>query len=140
MIKIINQQLWLPIFFGISACSLMPHWACHYYRIETGSSFVVGSYSFTILESIFSMIIYSVLIGMNLYSIAFSNLRFIAVFLSGIMHITLGMIHVIRIVNPFEFIVFGYPWSTDASLREIIIVFPFGIICLAVARSIYRIT
>jgi len=38
------RESWRQIFFAIAACSWMPHWACHYYRLETNSSFVVGSF------------------------------------------------------------------------------------------------
>ena len=44
----VNKNTWIPVFFAVAACSWMPNWACHYYRLETGSSFVVGSWEFLV--------------------------------------------------------------------------------------------
>lgn len=133
-----NQKLWIPIFFGIAACSWMPHWSCHYYRIETGSSFIVGSLNFSVFESLLSMLLYSILICLNLVSISVAKVRFIAALSSGILHLTLGIIHITRFINPYQFEVFNLEWSMGSSLREIIIVFPFGILCIAVAVIVNR--
>ena len=109
------------------------HWSCHYYKIETGSSFIVGSFEFDFFDSLLAMLIYSLLIISNLISISYVRIRFIAALLSGVLHLTFGFIHISRLLNPFRFEVFGYTWSTGSSLREILFVFPFGIICIAVA-------
>ncbi len=114
----------------------MPHWSCHYYRLETGSSFIVGDLNFSAWGSVFSMFIYSVLIIFNLSAISYPKARFIAALTSGILHLTLGFIHITRFINPFTFEVFGYEWSLGSSLREVIIVFPFGIACIAMAVMI----
>src|SRR5438874_2352981 len=37
------RESWRRTFFAVAACSWMPHWSCHYYRLETGSSFVARS-------------------------------------------------------------------------------------------------
>ena len=134
-----NLHKWIPVFFGIAACSWMPHWSCHYYRIETNSTFIVGNWNYSINESIVCMIIYSGLIGINLLSIIKIDYRFIAVLLSGVLHLILGIVHVIRLTNPFKFEVFGYAWSEGASIREIIIVGIFGLTCLYFASLIKKI-
>lgn len=131
--KDVSVNLAIPIFFGIAACSWMPHWSCHYYRIETESSFIVGNLSFSIFDSVLSMFLYSFLIILNLLSISLTKIRFIAALLSGILHITLAIIHIVRFINPFTFEVFGYDWSMGSSLREIIFILPFGILCIIVA-------
>lgn len=126
----------LPIFFGVSACSWMPHWACHYYRLETGSTFVVGSWSFSPMDSYLNLVIYSLLIVLNLMSISIVSLRIAASLISGLLHIIIGSIHVYRLWNPFPFEVFGYEWSRNSSLREVAIIVPFGIVCLYVASRL----
>ena len=133
-----NKNFWIPIFFGIAACSWMPHWSCHYYRIETGSSFIVGSLKFSVFDSLLSLLLYSVLICLNLVSISDTKVRFFAALSSGIFHLTLGIIHITRFINPYQFEVFNLQWSMGSSLREIIIVFPFGILCVAVAVIVNR--
>ncbi len=128
-----SKENFLPIFFGLSACSWMPHWACHYYRLETGTSFVVGSWSFTAMESALSLVIYGLLIVLNLSCIAIVRWRFQVSLVTGICHILIGSVHVVRLCSPFTFEVFGYSWPYGASLREIIIVLSYGILCLVIA-------
>ena len=124
----------LRIFYGVAACSWMPHWACHYYRLETNSTFIVGSWAFSVVDSTISLLIYSVLIGINLLSISVEKYRIMAATITGIGHLSLGLLHVYRLLRPFTFEVFGYSWSYGASLREVIIVVPFGLFSLFVAR------
>lgn len=31
----------LPLFFAVAACSWMPHWSCHYHRLESPFRFEV---------------------------------------------------------------------------------------------------
>jgi hypothetical protein len=128
-----KKEIWIPIFFAIAACSWVPHWTCHYYRLETGSSFIVGNWEYSVVESIVAMLIYSVLISLNLISVSYHKIRFVSALFSGIFHLTLAFVHISRLLNPFDFQVFGYDWSTGASLREILMIFPFGIICIAIA-------
>ena len=123
----------LRIFYGLSACSWVPHWACHYYRLETGSTFVVGSWAFSSFDSFVSLVIYSVLIGLNLLAISAERYQTIAAALTGIGHLSLGALHIYRLLHPFTFEVFGYSWSYGASLREVLIVVPFGLLSLFVA-------
>jgi hypothetical protein len=127
---------WLRIFYGLAACSWMPHWACHYYRLETNSTFVVGSWSFSFLDSVFSLVIYSVLIALNLLAIAAGRYRIVAAALTSIGHLIIGSLHVYRLLYPFTFQVFGYSWSYGASLREVLIVVPFGLLSALVAIAI----
>jgi len=128
-----KKEIWIPIFFALAACSWMPHWSCHYYRLETESSFVVGNWNYGVLTSIAAMFVYSILILLNLVSVSLHRIRFISALLSGILHLTLAFVHISRLLNPFRFEVFGYDWSIGSSVREIIFVFPFGIACIAVA-------
>ena len=128
------RESWLRTFFAVAACSWMPHWSCHYYRLETGSSFVVGSWEFSRLDSAVSLLIYSALIVFNLAAIAKLRWRLPAALVSGLLHLVIGSLHALRLFEPFRFEVFGYTWSRAASLREAIIVLPFGLLSLWVAR------
>ena len=127
---------WLRIFYGLSACSWVPHWACHYYRLETHSTFVVGSWAFSSFDSVVSLVIYSVLIALNLLAISAGRYQIVAAALTGIVHLGIGSLHVYRLLDPFTFEVFGYSWSYGASLREVLIVVPFGLLCSFVAIAI----
>ena len=122
-----------PLFFALSACSWVPHWACHYYRLETGSSFVVGSWSFSTMDSYISLVVYSTLIGLNVLAVGITKFRVSTALVSGLLHLVIGSLHIYRLWSPFTFEVFGYEWSLGASLREVLIVVPFGILCLVVA-------
>jgi hypothetical protein len=130
-----TRESWLKLFFALAACSWVPHWSCHYYRLETGSSFVVGSWEFSRLDSVLFVLVYSAFIGINLTAIGQFQLRRSAAILSGMLHLVIGSLHVYRLVSPFRFEVFGYTWPRGASLREAIIVIPFGILCLWVVRQ-----
>ena len=125
----------LRVFFAVAACSWMPHWSCHYYRLETGSSFALGSWNFSRFDSALALLIYSALIFACLLAVVRTELRRLAALSSGVLHFTLGALHTYRLVKPFRFEVFGYPWPQSASLREAIIVIPFGVLCLWMARN-----
>jgi hypothetical protein len=133
-----QNKKWLPVFFAAAACSWMPHWACHYYRLETQSSFVLGSWEFSRMDSYMSMVVYSGLILLNLISVVNLRTRFYAALLTGLLHSAIGVLHVVRMVHPFRFEVFGYAWPLSSSLREVLMVFSFGIICLAVALRLRK--
>ena len=133
---VLKTQALLRIFFGVAACSWMPHWACHYYRLETQSAFVVGSWTFSAVDSSVSLLIYSALIALNLLSISFERYRVTAAAVTGIGHLALGSLHVYRLLRPLRFEVFGYPWTAGASLREALIVIPFGLLSLFVAITV----
>ena len=128
------SESWRKLFFALAACSWMPHWSCHYYRLETGSGFGVGSWDFSRLDSAVSLLIYSALIAINLAAIIRLQLRLAAALATGLLHLAIGSLHVYRLVAPFRFEVFGYTWSRQASLREAMIVIPFGVLCLWIAR------
>lgn len=130
------RESWLKLFFGLAACSWVPHWSCHYYRLETGSSFAVGSWEFSRFDSAMSLLIYGALIGFNLAAIGRFRVRRPAALLSGLLHLGLGGLHVYRLVQPFRFEVFGYTWSGAASLREATIAVPFGALCLLVGSIV----
>ena len=130
--NLVSEPRFLRIFYGAAACSWMPHWACHYYRLETNSDFVVGSWAFSVADSVGSIVVYSLLVLLNLAAIQVDRLRLIAALLTGTGHLLLGLLHIYRLVFPFTFIVFGYSWSAGASLREVLIVVPFGLLSLAV--------
>lgn len=114
----------------------MPHWACHYYRLETNSDFVVGSWAFTSADSIGSLLVYSLLVLLNLVAIQADRARIIAAVLTGTGHLILGALHAYRLFYPFTFKVFGYSWSNGASLREVLILVPFGLLSLTVAACL----
>src|SRR2546421_3807187 len=126
----------LRIFFGVAACSWMPHWACHYYRLETHSGFVVGSWAFSSTDSIVSLLIYTLLVGLNILAIQTRKVRIMAAALTGIGHLGLGSLHAYRLLYPFTFQVFGYSWTTGASLREVLVVVPFALLSLFVAVAV----
>jgi hypothetical protein len=134
--NLILDARFLRIFFGVAACSWMPHWACHYYRLETHSSFVVGSWAFSATDSIVSLLIYSLLVGLNVLAIQTKQFRIVAAALTGIGHLSLGSLHAYRLLYPFTFEVFGYSWTRGASLREVLIVVPFGLLSLFVAIAV----
>ena len=129
------RESWARIFFAIAACSWMPHWSCHYYRLETGTSFVVGSWEFSRLDSVASLLIYSGIIAINLIAVVRLSYRQGAAILSGALHLLIGSLHVYRLLKPFRFEVFGHEWPQSASLREVLIVIPFGLLCLWMARQ-----
>jgi hypothetical protein len=132
------DKRFLRIFFGLAACSWMPHWACHYYRLETQSTFIVGSWAFSFADSVVSLLIYSILIAVNLLSISAEKFRIVAATLTGIGHLSLGLLHAYRLLYPFTFVVFGYSWTRGASLRESLLVVPFGLLSLFLAVAIKR--
>ena len=134
MRHLVSEPRFLRIFYGAAACSWMPHWACHYYRLETNSDFVVGSWSFSVADSVASLVVYSLLVLLNLAAIQVDRVRIIAALLTGAGHLLLGALHAYRLLFPFTFNIFGYSWSAGASLREVLIVVPFGLLSLAVAR------
>jgi hypothetical protein len=133
-----QNRKWVILFFAVMACSWMPHWACHYYRLETNSSFAVGSWEFSRTDSYLSLFVYSVLICLCLVSIVNVKTRYATALSSGILHSVIGLLHVVRLLNPFRFVVFGYDWPLSASLREVFIVLTFGIACLVVAVVVRR--
>lgn len=134
--NLILDRRFLRIFYGVAACSWMPHWACHYYRLETHSSFVVGSWAFSANDSFFSLLIYSLFVALNLLSIQTEKYRIMAAAVTGIGHLSLGSLHAYRLLCPFPFEVFGYSWTNGASLREVLIVLPFGMLSLFVAITV----
>jgi hypothetical protein len=88
------------------------------------------------MHSVLSLLVYSFLIAINLVAIGFAEYRVVAAIISGVGHLSLGLLHVYRLWRPFHFEVFGYEWSRGASLREIAIVVPFGLLCLVVAVTL----
>jgi len=133
-----KKEIWVPVFFAMSACSWVFHWTCHYYRLETGSSFVVGSWNYSFFNSILAILIYSILIFLNIFSVSYHRVRFISALISGIFHLTVAFVHISRLLNPFTFEVFGYNWSIGSSVREIVMFFPFGIACVAISIYLSR--
>ena len=128
-----SQERWMQLFFGAAACSWVPHWSCHYYRLETGSGFAVGSWQFSRFDSWFSLLVYGLLITVSLVAIVVVQLRWIIAVVSGLLHIVLGTLHAYRILVPFRFEVFGYAWSRGASAREAGLLLTFGALSLWVA-------
>jgi hypothetical protein len=135
--KFISEKV-LNVFCGLGACSWVPHWACHYYRLETNSTFVVGSWNFSTTDSMVSLFVYSFLIAINIMATSFRRLRVPAFFVSGCCHILIGSIHLYRLFNLFPFEVIGHSWSLSASAREAAMVIPFGIISMFIAFALTR--
>ncbi len=84
------------------------------------------------------MLVYSGLIWLNIAAVVFEASRLWAALLSGLSHYLFGGLHVVRLLRPFRFEVFGYLWSQGASAREIVIEIGFGGLCLWVAWSTRR--
>jgi hypothetical protein len=88
------------------------------------------------VDSSVSLIIYSALVTLNLLAISAERYWVIAAALTGIGHLAIGSLHTYRLMHPFTFEVFGYSWTSGASLREALIVIPFGLLSLFVAISV----
>jgi hypothetical protein len=67
------------------------------------------------IDSVVSLVIYSALIAINLIAIVRVAHRSIAGILSGVLHLSIGVLHVYRLIKPFRFEVFGHPWPLNAS-------------------------
>ena len=132
-----SQKL-LVVFFGFAACSWMPHWACHYYRLETRSGFAVGRWTFSRNDSVIALLVYSLLIVANLVSCVAHEWRSLSAVLSGSGHLALGLLHAYRLRRPFKFEVFGHQWSRAASAREAVIAIALGLLCFAIAVLVGR--
>jgi hypothetical protein len=130
------DSAWIRLFFGLAACSWMPHWACHYFRLETNSSFVVGRWAFSEPESLVSLGVYSALVLSNLVCVIAPWPRVKTAEITGLCHCAIGVVHAARLVWPFRFEILGQRWSTAASAREAIVVSAFGVLSLAVAARL----
>ncbi len=128
-----SASRWLPVFFGVAACSWMTFWTCHFYVLETKSPFVVGSWTFSTTDTVLALIVYGALTASNLVAISVHRVRFLTALIDGIGHLVFGVIHLIRVARPFRFEVFGYPWSLRSSIRELTIVSLFALLCFWVA-------
>jgi hypothetical protein len=84
-------------------------------------------------RQVISMVVYSALVVLNILAVTKLGLRPIAALASGLLHLTLGTLHIARLIHPFRSEVLGHPWPLASSLREVLIVVPFGLACLAVA-------
>lgn len=134
--EIIGKQRWVPLFFGVGACAWVPHWACHYYRLETGSAFTIGNWYFSKTDSAVALVVYGVLILANLLSTVAPRVRVAVASVSGALHLLFAALHFYRFLYPFRFEVFGYPWSLSASFREAVLLSGFGILSLTVAAKL----
>jgi hypothetical protein len=76
------------------------------------------------------------LIAINLLSVSVERYRIVAATITRIGHLSIGLLHAYRLLRPFTFEVFGYSWSSGASLREVMIVVPFGLFSLFVAWTL----
>lgn len=134
----VTRADWIRVFFAVSACSWMPHWSCHYYRLETDSTFVVGSFAFSRADSVLALTIYSAIIAANLFAVIKPIVRPPVAILSGVMHLCFAALHAVRLFKPFRFEVLGYPWSLTASLREVFIVGLFGLMSILIGFASRR--
>ena len=99
---------------------------------------MVAAWSFTPWESAAAIAVYSGLITGCLLAVQAPALRAAAAFVSGLGHTAIGALHVVRLVHPFRFEVFGYRWPIGATLREALLVLPFGLVSIALAASLRR--
>ena len=95
----------------------------------------MGSWEFSRFDSAISLLIYTGLILANIACVVRIEPRRIVALVSGLLHVGIGSLHAYRLPAPFRFEVFGYNWSQQGSLREAIIVIPFGILCLWMVRQ-----
>jgi hypothetical protein len=130
---------WIPAFFAVAACSWVPHWSCHFYRLETGSTFSVGSWDYSRRESQAALVIYAALIFANVWAVATPRVRAGVAIVSGTLHLAFAALHFFRLWRPFRFEVFGYPWSLGASLREALILSAFGALSIAIGVRCARV-
>jgi hypothetical protein len=84
---------WLPWFHAVVACSWVPHWSCHYFRLETRSTFQVGSWRFSRVDSVLALLVYGVLIGSNIAAVGIPPVRFWVLLVSGLAHLSIGFLH-----------------------------------------------
>src|SRR5690348_9086158 len=101
----------LKFISALSALSWMPHWACHYYRLETASRFVAGAWEFSRGDSVAALFIYGSLIAGGLACIKFQTARSYYLLVSGFLHIVIASFQLYRLAAGLPFIVFSYEWS-----------------------------
>jgi hypothetical protein len=105
----------------------MPHWAVITIVVKRIAVSLSAPGHFLLLTVLF-LLIYSLLVGLNVLAIQTKQFRIMAAALTGIGHLSLGLLHAYRLQYPFTFEVFGYSWTRGASLREALIVVPFGLL------------
>jgi hypothetical protein len=135
MRTLLTGERTVDLLFAIAACSWLPHLSCHYYRLETDSSFVVGAVEFTRSGSMAMMLVYGTLSTSNLCALVYPQVRFASLLITGSLHSVLGLLHLYRLIYPFTFIVFGYAWTSASSLREAIMALLFGVLCVCIALT-----
>lgn len=130
----------VSIFFGASACSWMPHAALHYHRLETKSSFIIGTHVMTRRESYAALFILLLLVGFNLACIRIRSLRGTVALFSGLGHTLTGCGLILLLFDRTPLVVLDYAWTRGASFRLALLVLPFGLISLALGAwlSIWR--
>ena len=101
---------------------------------------MIGSWSFSFFESGLFLLFYSLLIAINLASLSIEQLRVGTAGTSGTFHLLIGGFHLYRLFNPVTFEVFDHPWPRSASVREVVIVVPFGLLSLFVMGKLRRST
>ena len=133
-VRVLSQDLpRSEVFFALTACSWMPHWACHFFRLGTGSTFVVGSWTFSRLDSEISLIIYGALALLNLLAVTRADLRIAAALVSASGHSCIGLLHLIRLFHPFRFEILGHPWPLGASAVQSVVLLLLAILCFLAA-------
>lgn len=133
-----KEKLWLPLFFGIAACSWMPHWACHYYWIETHSSFTAGRWVFSRSESLVALVASSGLVLMNLLGVVWARPRAWFAVITGVGHLAIGAAHTAGPIWPSGFDVFNHLWPVVTSTQGVVAVIAFGGLSCVVAAILRR--
>jgi hypothetical protein len=116
----------------------MPFWFCHYFRLETGTSFAIYTIDFSFTDSYLLLALFSLAILFSVLSISIFRLRFASVVLAGILHLIITAIHIARLIHPFRFEVFNIEMPMSGSKRELLFGIPLVIACIAVAISLKR--
>jgi hypothetical protein len=127
------QEKSIALINSVLACSWLPHWSCHYYTLETHTQFIVNDYTYTRTDSYLSLILYSVLSGLNILSINYKGLRRVSWSLTACGHLSISTFHIFRLLYGFPFIVFDQLWPISASLRETLIILPLGLLSTGLA-------
>jgi hypothetical protein len=108
----------------------IPHLSCHYYKLATNSTFIVANWQMDLKDSIIMIIFYFSLAGSCILAILFRQIRKPIGIIAMAVHLTLGIIHFIRIWYPFKFEVFNIEWPLHSSLLEVFISIPCAFLAL----------
>ena len=116
--------------WAILSCTYMPHLSCHYYKLATNSSFIVGNWQMDLKDSIILIIFYFLLISGCILSIICRQIRKPIGIIAIAVHSSLGIIHLLRIAYPFKFKIFNIEWPMHSSILEVILSIPCALLAI----------